>query len=120
MKGEKMDFILLITSEKNADKINMVRGDKRFVQKSLEQICGFSSLEQKNLFIEGHCEFAGRKYTLHENFNSIRNDIESLKTIQRLLLDIARFQTGEHVTILRDAVIRIEKTIQSICDNFSE
>ena len=98
----------------------MVRGDKRFVQKSLEQICGFSSLEQKNLFIEGHCGFAGRKYTLHENFNSIRNDIESLKTIQRLLLDIARFQTGEHVTILRDAVIRIEKTIQSICDNFSE
>ncbi len=115
-----MDFILLIASEKNADRINMVRGDRKFVQKSLEQVCGFSNIEQQILFAEGCCEFSGKKYFLHENFNSLHNDIESLKAIQRLLLDVERFQAGEHVKILRDAVIRIEKTIQSICENFSE
>lgn len=86
-----MDFILLITSEKNADRINMVRGDKKFVQKSLEQVCGFSNIEQQALFAEGCYEFSGKRYFLHENFNSLHNDIESLKAIQRLLQDIERF-----------------------------
>lgn len=115
-----MDVVLLINHNMKADHINMVRGDKRFVQKILEQVFCFSKPEITMLFTDGQCEKNTKRFVVHENFNHLHHDIESLRAIQVLLRDIEQFQTGEHVQILRDAVIRIEKTIQGICQNFSE
>lgn len=115
-----MDIVLFITSRKNANRVNMVRGDKRFVQKTLKQILGVPQIDLVNLFSEGHLDINGQAFSVHESFHSIKEDIESLKSIQAVLIDVKRFQTGEHVKILRDAVVQIERTIQNICNNFSE
>ena len=116
----KMDIILLVTNVGNVGQIDMVRGNKRFVKKILEQVFNFSKIELELLFSAGECEKNTKQFIIHENFNSLQQDVESLESILVLLRDIERFQTGEHVHILRDAVIRIEKTLQGICQNFSK
>ena len=115
-----MDIILLITNVRNVNHIDMVRGNKRFVKKTLEHVFGFSHIDSELLFSTGEYEKNTNQFIIHENFNSLNQDIQSLESILVLLRDVECFQTGEHVQILRDAAIRIEKTLQNICQNFSK
>ena len=116
----KMDIILFIVSGKNASHVNLVRGDKKFVQKTLEQVYGISKVDIQILFSSGRYEINKMAFTVHENFNSVKKDMDSLKSILAVLMDIQRFQTGEYVKILRDTIIHMERTIQNIYTNFSE
>jgi hypothetical protein len=115
-----MDIVLLVANVGNAAPIDMVRGKKSFVKKILEQVFGLSKIELEMLFSTGEFEKNTKQFFIHENFNSLHQDIQSLEAILVLLRDVERFQTGEHVQILRDAAIRIEKTLQNICQNFSK
>ena len=98
----------------------MVRGDKKFVQKTLEQVYGISKVDIQILFSSGRYEINKMTFTVHENFNSVKKDMDSLKSMLAVLMDIQRFQTGEYVKILRDTIIHMERTIQNIYTNFSE
>ena len=115
-----MDFTLVITPKNTVKSSCVVRGNRIFIKKILRHFFDFSPNEVQLIISGNLLEKSEHFFSGHENCNSFIQDIEYLKSIQKVIADVEKYQTEEYVTILRDSILQIGKTIKNIDKNFSD